>query len=89
MPCLLAILMIAFPRLALVLAFFFTNLLERAYSTLLIPVIGFFVLPLTTLLYAWIASSGHPIAGIYLVMLIVAVLVDLGLLGGGWRSRRR
>ena len=89
MPCLLALLMVAFPRIALVLAFFFTNLIEKAYANLLIPVIGFFILPLTTLLYAYISSTGQPVAGLYLLLLIVAVLVDLGLLGGGWRSRRR
>ena len=89
MPCLLALLMIAFPLVALVLAFFFSNMIDRAYSNILIPVVGFFILPLTTLLYAWLITTGHAIAGINLGILIVAVLVDLGLLGGGWSSRQR
>lgn len=88
MPCLLALLMVAFPRVALLLVFFFTNIIDRAYSNILIPVLGFLFLPLTTLLYAYIVTSGHVVAGIYLVMMFVAVLVDLGLLGGSWRSRR-
>lgn len=81
--------MVAFPRIALLLVFFFTNIIEKAYANILIPVIGFFFLPLTTLLYAYIVTTGHVVAGIYLLMMIVAVLIDLGLLGGSWRGRRR
>lgn len=88
MPCLIAILMIAFPRVALVAAFFLTNILQRAYSTILIPVLGFFFLPLTTLVYAYVVVTHGSVEGIYLLMVIVSVLVDLGLLGGGYRSRR-
>ena len=89
MPCILALLMVAFPRIALVLAFFFTNMIDRAYANILIPVLGFFLLPLTTLLYAWLITTGHAMAGVNLVIMGVAVLVDLGLLGGGWSTGRR
>jgi len=85
--CLL-ILGIAFPRLVLVLLFFFTNFLARAYHGLLIPLLGFFFLPLTTLIYAWILNSGASLQGIYLVAIIICVLADLGLLGHTARSSR-
>jgi hypothetical protein len=52
MACLLLILFIAFPRVALLLIFLFSNYLERAYHGLLLPLIGFLFLPLTTLVYA-------------------------------------
>lgn len=84
--CLL-ILGIAFPRLVLALLFFFTNFLARAYHGLLIPLLGFFFLPLTTLIYAWIVNSGASAQGIYLVAIVICVLVDLGLIGHTARSR--
>ena len=84
--CLL-ILGIAFPRLVLALLFFFTNFLASAYHGLLIPLVGFFFLPLTTLVYAWIVNSGASLQGIYLVAIIICVLADLGLLGQTARSR--
>ena len=41
MPCLLLLLTLAFPRVAIVLLFFFTNFLEKAYHSLLLIVLGF------------------------------------------------
>jgi UDP-N-acetylmuramyl pentapeptide phosphotransferase/UDP-N-acetylglucosamine-1-phosphate transferase len=79
---------IAFPRLVLVLLFFFTRFLDRAYHGLLIPLLGFFFLPLTTLIYAWVVNSGNTVQGIYLIAIIICILADLGLLGGTARSRR-
>jgi len=90
MPCLLLILFVAFPRIALALIFFFSNYLQRAYHGLLLPFIGFLFLPLTTMVYAWMTNSGMPTAGTNLLILVVAVVIDLGGLGGGayHRSRR-
>jgi hypothetical protein len=87
-PCLLLILFVAFPRIALVLLFFLSNYLQRAYHNLIVPLIGFIFLPLTTLAYAWMTNSHLPIAGINLVILIIAVVVDLGGLSGGEYHRR-
>jgi hypothetical protein len=88
MPCLLLILFLAFPRIALVLLFLFSNYLQRAYHGLVLPLLGFFFLPLTTLAYAWMANTGQPTTGINLLILIVAVVIDLGGLGGGAYHRR-
>ncbi len=87
--CLLLVLFLAFPRIALVLLLFFSNYLERAYHGLLFPLLGFLFLPLTTLVYAWMANTRQPIAGINLLILIVAVVIDLGGVGGGAYHRRR
>lgn len=89
MPCLLLILFVAFPRIALALLFFFSNYLQRAYHGLLLPLLGFLFLPLTTLAYAWMTNTGQPMAGINLLILLVAVIVDLGGLGGGAYHRSR
>ena len=88
MACLLLILFVAFPRIALVLLFLFSHYLSRAYHGWLIPLLGFLFLPLTTLAYAWLVNSGQPIAGLNLVILIVAVIIDVGGWSGGEYRRR-
>ena len=89
MPCLLVILLLIFPRIALGLLFLFTNYLGRAYHGLLIPLLGFFFLPLTTLTYAWMVNTGRPTVGGNLLILLIAVIIDLGGLGSGEYHRRR
>lgn len=89
MPCLLVILVLAFPRIILACLFLLSNYLERAYHGMLIPLIGFFFLPLTTLAYAWMMNTHQQIAGTNAIILIVAVIIDLGGLSGGEYHRRR
>jgi hypothetical protein len=89
MGCLLLILLLAFPRIALILIFFFSTYLERAYHGLLVPVLGFIFLPLTTLVYAWLTNTHQAMAGVNLVILIIAVVIDVGGLSGGAYHRRR
>jgi hypothetical protein len=88
MPCLFLILFLAFPRVAMVLMFLFSTYLQRAYHSLLILALGFVFLPLTTIVYAWLVNSHQHIEGVNLVILIVAVLIDAGGLGGGEYHRR-
>lgn len=89
MPCLFLLLTVFFPRLALVLLFFFSWYLDAAYhSHFLALILGFIFLPLTTLAYAWMVNSHLAAAGANLLVLFVAVLLDLGLVGGGYRSHR-
>ncbi len=88
MPCLVVILVLAFPRVVLFCLWLFTTYLQRAYHGLLIPLLGFFFLPLTTLAYAWMVNNHQAIAGINLLILIVAVIIDVGGLGGGEYHRR-
>ncbi|MBV8732136.1 MAG: hypothetical protein JO336_20200 [Acidobacteriia bacterium] len=89
MPCLLVLVVLLFPRVVLVLLFLLSNYLQRAYHELLLPVLGFIFLPLTTLTYAWLVNSHLPLDGVYLVLLVVAVIIDVGGLGGGEYHRRR
>jgi hypothetical protein len=89
MPCLLVLLILAFPRIVLVVMYLTSTYLQRAYHDLIIPILGFFFLPLTTLVYAWLVNTHHPMEGINLIYLLVAVIIDLGGLGGGESHRRR
>lgn len=88
MPCLLVILLVAFPRIALLVIFFTSDYLQRAYHGLLVPLLGFIFLPLTTLAYAWMVNTHQVLGGINLIILLIAVLVDLSGLGGGEYHRR-
>ena len=89
MPCLLLLIVLIFPRVVLVWMYLTSTYLQRAYHELLIPLLGFIFLPLTTLVYAWLVNTHSPIEGINLLYIIVAVIIDLGGLGGGDYHRRR
>jgi hypothetical protein len=56
-----------------------------AFSSALLPILGFILLPWTTLVYVWLAPGGIDTLG--LIFLVLAVIVDLGSYGGGYRSR--
>jgi hypothetical protein len=89
MPCLLGAVALAFPRVVLFCVFLFSDYLGRAYQSVLWPLLGFLFMPLTTLAYAWAINSNRSVEGFYLAVVVLAVLLDLGLLGGGEASRRK
>jgi len=89
MPCLLAILALFVPRLVMVLLVIFSDYLGAAYQTVFWPLLGFFFMPYTTLAYAWAKNSHGSVDGFYLVVVIIAVLVDLGVIGGGAKASNR
>jgi hypothetical protein len=89
MPCLLVIIAVAFPRIVLLLMFLMSTYLQRAYHGILVPLLGFLFLPLTTLVYAWLTNSHLPLEGVNVIILIVAVIIDIGGLGGGEYHRRQ
>jgi hypothetical protein len=88
MPCLLTLVVLLFPRLILFLMWLFTSYLDHAYHGLLIPLLGFIFLPITTIVYAWMVNNGMPLNGFNVVILIIAVLLDAGSHGGGARYYR-
>jgi hypothetical protein len=85
-PCLVGCLALFMPRIAIVLVVIFSDYIGRAYATVIWPLLGFFFLPLTTLAYAWAMNENGSVSGLYLVVLILAVLIDLGLLGSSASS---
>ncbi len=90
MPCFVALLAILSPRLALFAIWLFSNLLERAFDGFLVPLLGFFLLPWTTLAYVAMWDSGaNGVTGIEWAFVILGFVIDLGAWGGGSRSRRR
>ena len=91
MGCVIALLALSFPRIALLAIWLLGNgWLQESYHTALWPVLGFLLMPWTALAYAvaWHMGAGA-IQGPGIILLIIAVLIDLGLLGGSARIRTR
>jgi hypothetical protein len=89
MPLLIGCLALSAPRFAIVVVVIFSDYIGRAYETALWPLVGFFVMPLTTLAYAWAINSRGSVDGLQLVVVVLAALIDLGMLGGSEGERRR
>ena len=89
MPFVVGCLALSAPRFAIVLVVLFSNYIGRAYQTTLWPFLGFLFMPLTTLAYAFAINSHGSVEGMYLVVVVVAVLIDLGLVGGSASGRYR
>ena len=88
MCCLVAVMMLLGPRAGILVWWLFDQpRWERAFDTFLIPLLGFILLPWTTLAYVLVFPNG--VEGFDFVWLILAVLVDLGAYGGGYRNRER
>jgi CDP-diglyceride synthetase len=86
--CLLALLALLSPRLALVALWVFGDLLSRAFDSWLVPLLGFFLLPWTTLAYAVMWSSGNRVHGFEWFLVILAFGADIGAYDRGRRVRR-
>ena len=89
MPCLAVLLALISPRLALVFVAIFSDILSRAFDSWVLPLIGFFILPWTTLAYGIMWDIGtHKVTGFEWFVVVLAFLADLGSYGGTARGRR-
>ena len=87
--CLLAALVMAMPRLAVVVLWM-TGYLGSAYQTFLWPLLGFIFMPWTTAAYAIAINEWHgqlTLGGI--VIIVIGVFLDMGSHGGAERARRQ
>jgi hypothetical protein len=88
-PCLVALLALISPRLALFFIWIFSDLLSRAFDSWVLPLVGFFVLPWTTLAYAGMWSiATDEVTGFEWFVVGLAFVVDIGGWVGGRASRR-
>jgi hypothetical protein len=96
MGCLIAVLGLITPRFVLAVLWLFSNYLNRAFDSGWWPLLGFFFLPTTTI--GWAVARNQLTApdggfeALGIIIIVLGVLVDLGLLGGGARGglgRRR
>lgn len=88
MACCLGILVVMFPRAALV-AMWLTGYGGRAFATVLWPVLGFCLLPYTTCAYAIARNELGGVDGWGLALIILGVIMDVTSHGGGAKAGRR
>jgi hypothetical protein len=86
--CILALVAAVSPRLALVLVWIFTNLVDRAFDTFVVPLLGLIVFPFTTLMYVLAYHPASGVTGIGWVVVALGVVVDLTSTGLFARARR-
>ena len=89
MGCFVALFALISPRLALFLLWIFSDVLSRAFDSWIVPLLGFFLLPWTTLAYAafWDWGSGRHVTGFEWFFVILAFLIDLGSYARGSQVR--
>jgi hypothetical protein len=88
MPCLIALFALISPRLALFFILLFSNMIDRAFDGWIVPVLGFFLLPWTTLAYVVMYDVGtREVSGFEWFIVGLAFLVDLAAYFGGKRAR--
>jgi hypothetical protein len=83
MGCLVFAVVLAVPRFAMVVLWIFSNYLSRAYDGWLLPLLGFFFLPTTTLAYAVAQNETNGFRSWGGALVVLGVLLDLGSLGRG------
>lgn len=91
MPCCAILLILVLgPRVAMIVIALFSGYLGRAFGgSFLLPLLGWLFLPWTTLAYAWAINSRGEVNGFHLIVVIVAVLVDLGGMSGAAKRRKK
>ena len=78
MPCLLALLALLSPRIAIFALWVSTDVLSRAFSSWVLPFVGFFLLPWTTLAYAAVWNwDGYHVTGFAWFFVILAFVIDV------------
>jgi hypothetical protein len=89
MCCILALLAFLGPRLVIFLTWLFANTyLSRAFDGFLLPLLGFLFLPWTTIAWAIAQNEFGGANGVGLLVIVLGILLDIGVLGGGARGRR-
>jgi hypothetical protein len=88
MGCFVVLLAFLSPRLALFAIFLFSDLLSRAFDSWFVPLLGFFLLPWTTLAYAVMWGSADRVSGFEWFIVILAFCLDLGSYASRNKGRR-
>jgi hypothetical protein len=90
MGCFVVLFALISPRLALFLIWVFSDLLSRAFENWFVPLLGFFLLPWTTLAYAAMWSSSDRVYGFEWFIVGLAFIFDISSYSqSGKLSRKR
>jgi hypothetical protein len=87
--CLAVLILLLGPRLFLMVAWVLTNWYD-AFDSRLVAFLGWLFLPYTSMawMYVFFNNEGR-VEGGYIVLMILAVLFDIGVFSGGHRSMKR
>ena len=89
MGCIAVLFALISPRLALFVIFLFSDLLSRAFDSWVLPLLGFFLLPWTTLAYALMWSYGdNSVHGFEWFIVGLAFIFDVGSYGQSGKLSR-
>jgi hypothetical protein len=89
MGCIVALFALIGPRVALFVVWIFSDWLSRAFESWWLPVLGFFLLPWTTLAYTAMYVLGtNEVTGIEWFFVVLGFLIDIGAVGSGRRARQ-
>ena len=89
MPCLFAIIALLFPRVLIVILWLLTDWFTGVFDSLLWPILGFIFLPITTLWYSAVINwYGGQWSGMNIIIMVLAVILDMGSAGSGYRRKR-
>jgi len=87
MPCLIALVALIGPRVALVFTWLFSGMIGRAIDSALVAILGFLLLPWTMLAYVvfYDVGSGREVQGLEWFLVGIAFLADAGSYAAGRR----
>lgn len=89
MPCILAFIALLFPRVIIVVLWLFTDWFSGVFDTILWPVLGFVFLPISMLWYSVVINNyGGQWSTVNIIVMVLAVIIDMGSWGGGYKSRK-
>lgn len=87
--CLLALVSMISPRLAIFALWLFSDRLSVAFESFWICLLGFFLLPWTTLAWAVVYAPARGVTGFGWFLVILGFVVDLSTHAGSAGSRRQ
>ncbi|NLW86251.1 MAG: hypothetical protein GXY38_05205 [Planctomycetes bacterium] len=88
MGCVLVILALLLPRVVMFFIWLLTDWFGRAFGSWLIPLLGFLFLPYATLAYMAAVLNSGGLHGWWIVLFIIAIVVDVSHWGSTKSLRR-
>ena len=86
MGCLFALLAGFAPRVALVLVWIFSDLVDRSFSGVVVPLLGLVFFPYATLFYVLAWSPVLGVSGLGWAFVVLGFVLDIGHWTGGGRT---
>ena len=89
MGCLLALLAAVAPRVVIVLLWIFSELVDRAFTGFILPLLGLLLFPYATLFYVLAYNPVTEVSGAGWLFVVLGFLLDIGHWAGGRMAQSR